>query len=144
VIRNRLQAMLARRNLQPTSGKSWLTQRGQRELKALPLAEAPSRIREDCAARLPHPGQADPPAGCGAGDALGAGPLRAAPDDHPRYRALHCDGAGPRVGGHPPLCQRQTGRQLRWKAIASCAGSWCWRRRRPYAGRAHCGPGFTR
>jgi len=39
VIRNRLQAMLARRNLQPTSGKSWLTQRGQRELQRLPLGE---------------------------------------------------------------------------------------------------------
>jgi transposase len=53
VIRNRLQAMLARRNLQPTSGKSWLTQRGQRELQRLPLAETPSRIREDCGALLP-------------------------------------------------------------------------------------------
>jgi transposase len=53
VIRNRLQAMLARRNLQPTSGKSWLTQRGQRELQRLPLAETPSRIRADCAALLP-------------------------------------------------------------------------------------------
>src|SRR5215510_1392011 len=53
VVRNRLQAMLARRNLQPTSGKSWLTQRGQRELKGLPLPDAPSRIREDCAALLP-------------------------------------------------------------------------------------------
>jgi transposase len=53
VIRNRLQAMLARRNLQPTSGKSWLTQRGQRELQRLPLADTPSRIREDCATLLP-------------------------------------------------------------------------------------------
>lgn len=53
VVRNRLQAMLARRNLQSTSGKSWLTQRGQRELKQLPLTEAPSRIREDCATLLP-------------------------------------------------------------------------------------------
>src|SRR5262245_6292136 len=53
VVRNRLQAMLARRNLQPTAGKSWLTQRGQRELKALPLTEAPRRIREDCTALLP-------------------------------------------------------------------------------------------
>ena len=53
VIRNRLQAMLARRNLQPTSGQSWLTQRGQRELQQLPLTETPSRIREDCAALLP-------------------------------------------------------------------------------------------
>jgi transposase len=53
VVRNRLQAMLARRNLQPRSGQSWLTQRGQRELKQLPLTDAPSRIREDCAALLP-------------------------------------------------------------------------------------------
>jgi transposase len=53
VIRNRLQAMLARRNLQPTSGKSWLTQRGQRELQRLPLTEVPSRIREDCGTLLP-------------------------------------------------------------------------------------------
>jgi transposase len=53
VVRNRLHALLARRNLQPTSGKSWLTQRGQRELQQLPLTEAPSRIREDCAALLP-------------------------------------------------------------------------------------------
>jgi transposase len=53
VIRNRLQAMLARRNLHPTSGKSWLTQRGQRELHRLPLTETPNRIREDCAVLLP-------------------------------------------------------------------------------------------
>src|SRR5215467_7895577 len=53
VIRNRLQAMLARRNLHPTSGKSWLTQRGQRELQRLPLAETPHRIRQDCAVLLP-------------------------------------------------------------------------------------------
>ena len=53
VVRNRLQAMLARRNRQPTSGKSWLTQRGQQELRQLPLTEAPSRIREDCAVLLP-------------------------------------------------------------------------------------------
>jgi len=53
VIRNRLQAMLARRNLQPTSGQSWLTQRGQRELHRLPLPTAAGRIREDCTAVLP-------------------------------------------------------------------------------------------
>jgi transposase len=53
VIRNRLQAMLARRNLQPTSGKSWLTQRGQRELQQLPLTDTPRRIREDCGTLLP-------------------------------------------------------------------------------------------
>jgi transposase len=53
VVRNRLQAMLARRNLQPMSGQSWLTQRGQRELQRLPLPEIPSRIREDCGTLLP-------------------------------------------------------------------------------------------
>ncbi len=53
IVRNRLQAMLARRNLQPTSTKSWLTQRGQRELQHLPLPDTPSRIREDCSALLP-------------------------------------------------------------------------------------------
>jgi transposase len=53
VIRNRLQAMLARRNLQPTSGKSWLTPRGQRELQQLPLTDTPRRIREDCGTLLP-------------------------------------------------------------------------------------------
>jgi transposase len=53
VIRNRLQAMLARRKLHPTSGQSWLTQRGQRELQRLPLTETPHRIREDCAGLLP-------------------------------------------------------------------------------------------
>jgi transposase len=53
VIGNRLQAMLARRNLQPTSSKSWLTQRGQRELQSLSLSEVPSQIREDCATLLP-------------------------------------------------------------------------------------------
>jgi len=53
IVRNRLHAMLARRNLQPVSTKSWLTQRGQRELQRLPLADTPSRIREDCSALLP-------------------------------------------------------------------------------------------
>ena len=36
-LRNRQVAMLARRNLQPTSGKSWFTTRGQREFERLPL-----------------------------------------------------------------------------------------------------------
>ena len=53
IVRNRLHAMLARRNLQPVSTKTWLTQRGQRELQRLPLADTPSRIREDCSALLP-------------------------------------------------------------------------------------------
>ena len=53
VIRNRLQAMPARRNLKPASGQSWLTQRGQRELHRLPLPAAAGRIREDCTAVLP-------------------------------------------------------------------------------------------
>jgi len=52
-VRNRLLAMLARRNLQPTSGKSWLTGRGQRELQALPLTPIATTIREDCRALLP-------------------------------------------------------------------------------------------
>src|SRR5437867_5644803 len=53
IVRNRLLAMLARRNLQPTSGKSWLTGRGQRELHALPLTPIAVTIREDCRALLP-------------------------------------------------------------------------------------------
>ena len=52
-VRNRLLAMLARRNLQPASGKSWLTVRGQRELQALPLASIPATIRDDCHTLLP-------------------------------------------------------------------------------------------
>jgi len=52
-VRNRLLARLARRNLQPTSGKSWLTVRGQRELQALPLASIPATIRDDCHTRRP-------------------------------------------------------------------------------------------
>ena len=42
--------LLARRNLQPTSGQSWSTVPGQRELKALPLTPIPTTIREDCLA----------------------------------------------------------------------------------------------
>jgi transposase len=52
-VRNRLLAMLARRNLQPTSGKSWLTVRGQRELQALPLTPIATTIRDDSRALLP-------------------------------------------------------------------------------------------
>ena len=48
--KNRLLALLARRNLQPTSGQSWLTVRGQRELHALPLTPTPTAIVEDCLA----------------------------------------------------------------------------------------------
>jgi hypothetical protein len=47
-IKNRLLALLARRNLLPTTGKRWLTVRGQRELEGLPLNPIPSTIREDC------------------------------------------------------------------------------------------------
>ncbi|MBI4587358.1 MAG: transposase [Candidatus Rokubacteria bacterium] len=46
--KNRLLALLARRNLQPTASKSWLTERGQRELQGLPLPGIPSTIRADC------------------------------------------------------------------------------------------------
>ena len=45
--------MLARRNLQPTSGKSLFTTRGQREFERLPLPPIPSRLREDYRALLP-------------------------------------------------------------------------------------------
>ena len=41
-LRNRQVAMLARRNLQPTSGKSWFTTRGQREFERLPLPTVPA------------------------------------------------------------------------------------------------------
>lgn len=52
-IRNRLVALLDRRNVHPTSGKSWFTKRGQREFDQLPLAPLPSRIRQDYRALLP-------------------------------------------------------------------------------------------
>jgi len=52
-VRNRLLSMLARRNLQPTRVKSWLTQGGQRELRTLPLALSPATIRDDYLALLP-------------------------------------------------------------------------------------------
>jgi transposase len=51
-IKNRLLALLSRRNLQPTSSKRWLTVRGRRELEALPLGAMPSTVREDCLALL--------------------------------------------------------------------------------------------
>jgi len=51
-VKNRLQAMLARRNLQPTRAKRWMTVRGQQELQALPLSAIPATIREDCLALL--------------------------------------------------------------------------------------------
>jgi transposase len=53
IVRHRRHAMLARRHLQPVSTQTWLTQRGQRELPRLPLADTPSRIRVDCSALLP-------------------------------------------------------------------------------------------
>src|SRR5437762_13023218 len=52
-LRNRQVAMLARRNLQPTSSKSWFTTRGQREFERPPLPPLPSRLREDYRALLP-------------------------------------------------------------------------------------------
>jgi transposase len=51
-VRNRLLTMLARRNLQPTQAKRWLTVRGQRDLQTLALPAAPTTIREDCLALL--------------------------------------------------------------------------------------------
>lgn len=51
-IKNRLLALLARRNLQPPGGTSWFTARGQRALQALALSPVPSTIREDSVALL--------------------------------------------------------------------------------------------
>jgi hypothetical protein len=52
-VRHRRLSMLARRNLQPTRVKSWLAQRGQRELRALSLSSSPGPIRDDCLTVLP-------------------------------------------------------------------------------------------
>jgi transposase len=51
-IKNRLLALLARRNVQPTRSKGWWTERGQRELRAVSLTPIPSTIRADCLALL--------------------------------------------------------------------------------------------
>jgi transposase len=51
-IRNRVVALCARRNLQPTAGQSWFTTRGAPELERLPLAQIPHRVREDAVALL--------------------------------------------------------------------------------------------
>lgn len=51
-VKNRLLAMLARRNLQPTARKSWLSVGGRRELAGLALGESPDRIRQDTLALL--------------------------------------------------------------------------------------------
>ena len=53
-VRNRLLSMLARRNLQPTRVKSWLTPGGPRELRALALAPGPATIRDDCLTLRPR------------------------------------------------------------------------------------------
>lgn len=47
-----LHALLARPNLQPTSGRSWMTVRGLREMAALPLGSIPGAIREHSRALL--------------------------------------------------------------------------------------------
>ena len=49
-VTNRLLALLTRRNLQPTSGPSWSTVDGRRELEALPLPPIPTTVRTDCLA----------------------------------------------------------------------------------------------
>lgn len=51
-IKNHLQALLSRRNLQPTTSRTWMTVRGQRELAALPLGPVPGMVRQDCRALL--------------------------------------------------------------------------------------------
>lgn len=46
IIKNRLGALLARRNLEPQHGRRWMTATGYRELAALPLPETPDTIRQ--------------------------------------------------------------------------------------------------
>jgi transposase len=52
-VRNRAFALLARRNLHPSSSRSWFTARGQREFASVPLAPLADRIRHDCLELLP-------------------------------------------------------------------------------------------
>src|SRR4030095_14632395 len=108
-IKNRLLALLRRRNLQPTSSKRWLTVRGRRELEGLPLGAIPSTVREDCLAllrvldeRIRRPGHA-----------RGARSRSAAPPDHSWSRPLHGHPPDPRARGDPALPERQAPRQLR-------------------------------
>ena len=162
-VRNRLLAMLARRNLQPTSGKSWLTVRGQRELHALPLTPIAVTIREDCRALLP----------------LLDEQIRRLDDDlrqrwgeDPRVRHLMTlPGVGAFIAivlvmelgdihrfpsakhvastsGSPRGCARVptgsgAGISVR-KAIASCAGCWCSPRPRRPGSRVRCERGSGR
>jgi transposase len=156
VIRNRLQAMLARRNLQPTSGKSWLTQRGQRELQQLPLTDTPRRIREDCGTLLPMLDtqirrlDTELVARWGRDPRVqrlttipGIGPFIAIVlvlelGDIQRFASAKRGRGSVGVrGGSAPATSRR-------KAIACCAGSWSWLRRRPSVGPGPCGPGSTR
>lgn len=51
-IKNQVQALLARRNLQPSSGRIWMTVRGLRKLASLPLGTIPGAIREHYRALL--------------------------------------------------------------------------------------------
>ena len=159
-VRNRLLAMLARRNLQPTSGKSWLTVRGQRELQALPLASIPATIRDDCHTLLP----------------LLDKQIRRLDEDlrqrwgnDPRVqRLLTIPGVGPFIaitlvmelatslasrgpnmspatsGSRRASARAPTGSAVGTsvrKAITCCAGSWCWPRRRRRASPARCARG---
>jgi transposase len=52
IVKNRLTALLARRNLQPHDGKRWTTGGGLRELQALALAPTPDTIRHYCLTAL--------------------------------------------------------------------------------------------
>jgi transposase len=51
-IKNRLLALLTRRNVRPTRSKGWWTDRGRQDLQPLLLSPIPSTIREDCLASL--------------------------------------------------------------------------------------------
>jgi len=51
-IKNHLFALLARRNLHPTSATRWCTARGLRECQDLPLGPLPTMVKEGCLALL--------------------------------------------------------------------------------------------
>lgn len=108
-IRNRVVALLARRNLQPTSGKSWFTARGDRELERLPACRDPKPGPRRFPSAAAPAGRPNPPARRGAHPAMGGRSARAAAVYDPRHRPLPRHRARPRARRHPPLCPRQAG-----------------------------------
>lgn len=161
-IKNRLLALLARRNLQPTTAKRWMTARGQRELQALPLGPIPSMIREDCLALLHRLDEqirrlhqeliqrwGHDPRVQRLATIPGIGPFTAIllvlelGDVHRFPSAKHLAsyvGLTPRVRASADRVRmghisKEGNRLLR-------CGPWSWRPRRPPADPGRCGPGF--